>query len=501
MTDETQASQLLPLLGQFQDVPVLLVGDLMLDRYVWGSVSRISPEAPVPVLKVAREEERLGGAGCVAANLAEFGAKVQLVSVLGEDEPGARVLDMLSGLGVDTAGIVRTADVQTTQKTRLIARTQHMLRLDYDGEALAAETLAALEQAALERLDGVKAVLISDYAKGVLAGDLARAIGREARARGIPVIVDPHPNTPFETYTGVSTLTPNRSETAGAVGVDPQDEATIHEAARLLIERFDLEWATVTLDKDGIYVLRKGEAEGQRYSAKARSVFDVAGAGDMVLSVFGLGVACGADLGRAVQLANVAAGMEVERLGVATVTRAELEHELVDTFGAPPLLRRKIVDRAQLDKLLEHPRRAGKTIVFTNGCFDLLHAGHVHFLQGCRAKGDFLVVGLNTDVSIQGLKGPDRPVLTLEERATVLAGLEAVDLVVPFDEVDIPVSLILQVHPDVLCKGEDYATKLVVGRAEVEAYGGRVELVELLPGMSTTHVIARIESGRSPGNL
>ena len=493
MAEPIRSARLLEVLTRCDGVPVLLVGDLMLDRYIWGEVSRISPEAPVPVLKVEREESRLGGAGCVAANLATFGARVHVVGVVGDDAPGTRVLEMLAALGVETGGILREPAVQTTQKTRLMARVQHLLRVDRDGELLPAAALARLEAAAIERLSQVRAVLVSDYGRSVLEGDLCRRLCAEARRRGIPVLVDPHRNADFRRYTGATTMTPNRAETQHAVGIRPVDDESCREAARALIERFELDWATITLDKDGIYLLRKGEAQGQRFPAKARMVYDVAGAGDMVLSVLGLAVGSGAGLDEAVSLANVAAGLEVERPGVATVTPEEVEQELAST--APPALRRKIVSQDQVAAFIEHARRAGHTVVFTNGCFDLLHAGHVHFLQGCRAKGGYLVVGLNTDGSVRGLKGTGRPVLTLEERATLLAGLEAVDLVVPFDE-PTPIALIERVRPDVLCKGEDYKDKVVVGREIVEAYGGRVELVELLPGLSTTHVIERIGANR-----
>lgn len=491
MAEPIGARALQEVLARFAGTPVLLVGDLMLDRYLWGEVSRISPEAPVPVLKVEREETRLGGAGCVIANLATFGARVHAVGVVGQDAPGQRVLEMLGALNVETGGVLREASVQTTQKTRLMARIQHLLRVDRDGEQLPQDALARLEQAAIARLDQVRAVLVSDYGRSVLEGELCRRLSAEARRRGIPVLVDPHRNADFARYTGASCLTPNRAETQHAVGIRPVDEASYHAAARALIERYGLDYAAVTLDADGIFLLRRGEEHGQRLPARARRVYDVAGAGDMVLSVLGLAVACGGTLEEAVSLANVAAGLEVERPGVATVTPQEVQQELASI--APPILRRKIVNQEQVAAYVEHARRSGQVVVFTNGCFDLLHAGHVHFLQGCRAKGDYLIVGLNTDGSVRGLKGTGRPVLSLEERATLLAGLEAVDLVVPFDE-PTPIALIERVRPDVLCKGEDYKDKLVVGREIVESYGGRVELVELLPGLSTTHVIERIGS-------
>ncbi|RMG16358.1 MAG: D-glycero-beta-D-manno-heptose 1-phosphate adenylyltransferase [Planctomycetota bacterium] len=481
---------LLPHLDRFAGVPLLVLGDLMLDRYLWGGVSRISPEAPVPVLKVEREDARLGGAGSVVANLAALGAQVEAVGVLGDDAPGERMLELFAELGVSTGGIVRDAAASTTQKTRVIARTQHVLRIDRDAPGVPEAALERLREAALARLDGVAAVLVSDYGRGVLDGGLCAELAREARRKGVPVLADPHRDAPFARYTGVSTLTPNRAETAKAVGVHPRDEESVRRAAHALIERFELDWCTLTLDRDGIYVLRAGEEEGTRHPARARSVYDVAGAGDMVLSVLGLAVAAGVDLDDAVDLANVAAGWEVEHLGVVPLPLSEFALEL--SSAAPPELRRKIMDSFdEAARRVERARAAGKEIVFTNGCFDLLHAGHVQFVQGCRAKGDYLVVGLNTDSSVRGLKGEDRPVLPLEERAMVLAGLEAVDIVVPFAE-PTPLSLIERLRPDVLCKGEDYKDKVVVGRELVEGYGGRVELVRLLPGVSTTNIIAKI---------
>jgi D-beta-D-heptose 7-phosphate kinase / D-beta-D-heptose 1-phosphate adenosyltransferase len=473
--------RLTALIPAYRGIPVLLVGDLMLDRYVWGDVSRISPEAPVPVLRVTREETRLGGSGSVLANLAVLGASVRPVGVIGADQAGDRVLELLTEHRVTAHGVLRDPVQHTTQKTRLVARTQQLLRLDHDtSSTITPELEARLGARALELLDGVKLVLVSDYGRGVLSGDLCRKLAQEARRRGIPVLADPNRDAPFERYASVTAITPNRNETFRATDIKPVDEASYRAAAQALTNKLDLEFAAITLDKDGIYVLEKGQGRGHLFPAKARAVFDVAGAGDMVLAVLGLSLAANAALDDAVHMANIAAGLEVE----------------LQTH-VPPVLRRKILSTpAQVDARVAEARRKGLRVVFTNGCFDLLHPGHVHFLQGCRARGDFLIVGLNSDSSIRGLKGPDRPVLTLEDRATLLAGMEAVDLVIPFDE-PTPVKLIERVRPDVLCKGEDYRGKVVVGREIVEAYGGRVELVPLLAGMSTTNLIDRIERGNS----
>lgn len=487
---------LLELLPRLAGVPVLVVGDLMLDRYIWGDVSRISPEAPIPVLRVTQEESRLGGAGSVVANLVTLGAEVRAVGALGQDAAGERLLEQVRLLGLDERGLVRTAGVQTTQKTRLIARTQQLLRIDRDGEGLPAAAREELQRRALERLDGARAVLLSDYGRGVLGDEVVAALAAETRRRGIPCLADPHPSSPFARFAGVTALTPNRSETTQAVAIRPTDEASCIAAGRALIDRYGLDYATITLDRDGIYLLRRGEERGRRFPAKARAVFDVAGAGDMVLAVLGLALGAGAGLEDAVRLANVAAGLEVEKLGVTPIKPEELRAELEP--GAPPALRRKLQKLPELERRLKEVRGSGGRVVFTNGCFDLLHAGHVYFLQSCRAEGEFLVVGLNTDASIRGLKGPSRPVLNLDERATLLAGLEAVDAVVPFDE-PTPIALIERIRPDILCKGEDYRDKEVVGRGVVEGYGGRVQLVPLVPGLSTTAIIGRLNEGRLPG--
>ncbi|MBL4850478.1 MAG: bifunctional heptose 7-phosphate kinase/heptose 1-phosphate adenyltransferase [Planctomycetes bacterium] len=484
------SERLLPLLDRLAGVPVLVLGDLMLDRYLWGAVSRISPEAPVPVLRVTSEDSRLGGAGSVIANLSALGAEVHAVAAFGCDAPGDALAKLLEELpGVDSSGIVRDPSLTSTQKTRAIARAQQLIRIDRDAAPPGPAVRARLREAIRAKLDHVAAVLVSDYARGVLDAELCEELSREARARGIPVLVDPHPNTPFSLFRGATALTPNRSETAQATGIEPRDPASIHAAAEALIERYELDWVTVTLDKDGIYLLQRGQAVGKHFPARARKVFDVAGAGDMVLSVLGLAIAAGCELEDALRMANVAAGWEVEQLGVVPLRRDALAAEL--RYRSAPELSEKVLDVEAAERRLRLAREEGKAIVWTNGCFDLLHAGHVHFLQGCRAKGDFLVVGLNTDDSIRGLKGEGRPVLPLQDRAIVLAGLEAVDLVVPF-AAETPLAEIERLRPDILCKGEDYRGKVVVGRELVEGYGGRVELVELVPGVSTTNIIARI---------
>lgn len=479
-------------------VRALVVGDLMLDHYVWGDCERISPEAPVPVLRVVREEHRAGGAGSVIANLAYLEAHVSVVSVAGDDAAGDQLVELLGALGapgstarlVDTSGIVRLKDHGTTQKTRLVARVQQLLRVDRDVTAdIDAEVAARLERLALERLAGVDVVLASDYGKGVLEHGLVAAIARVARKKGIPVVVDPFRHADFARYKGATTVTPNRKETENATGIAQTNRASHEAAAKKLCEDLELDFATITLDKDGIYLRRKDAVAGEIFPAKARAVFDVTGAGDMVLSVLGLVLGGKGEIEDAVRLANVASGLEVERVGVSPISRAEILREV--TEHTPPALARKIVEKDELLLRVAEARRQGKRVVFTNGCFDLMHAGHVRYFQDCRAQGDFLVVAINTDASVRRNKGPERPIMTLEERSTVLAGLAAIDVIVPFDETT-PIALIEAVKPDVLVKGADYKDKVVVGREVVEAGGGHVVLAPLWPGVSTTRMIERV---------
>jgi D-beta-D-heptose 7-phosphate kinase/D-beta-D-heptose 1-phosphate adenosyltransferase len=488
--------RLVEILESLGSKKALVVGDVMLDRYIWGDVERISPEAPVPVLRVRREENRPGGAGSVVANLAALDAQVSVVSLVGDDRAGDELCSLLEAKNVDISGIVRMKEHGTTQKTRLLARVQQLLRVDRDHETqLTPELEQRLERVALERVAGSDVVLCSDYGKGVLAQGLARAVARAARKRGIPCVVDPFRAADFMRYEGATTITPNRKETENATEV-VQDSLAAHErAATALIEKLGLDFATITLDKDGIFLKERGAKRGELYPSQARAVYDVAGAGDMVLSVLGLVLGGKSDPEDAVRLANVAAGLEVERLGVSPISKAEILREL--DGRTPPALARKLVQVPELLQRVAEFRRQGKRIVFTNGCFDLMHAGHVRYFQFCRGLGDALVVAVNTDASVQRNKGPSRPIVELEERATVLAGLAAVDLVVAFDETT-PIGLIEAVKPDVLVKGQDYEGKEVVGREFVEATGGRVELAPLWPGVSTTRIIERISAGTSP---
>ena len=470
---------------------VVVVGDAMLDRYVFGNVSRISPEAPIQVLRVTREEERPGGAASVASDLAVLGARVRLVAYTGADGAARALRRLLEGAGIDAAPLVEVADRATTLKTRMIARaaahpvTQQVLRVDReDGTPYPAAAERKLLGSFRRALRGADAVVVSDYSKGVVSPTFARAAIDLARAAGVPVVVDPK-GSDYGRYAGCTVLTPNRKETYEATGVSLEvtDPRAVETAGRKLLEITRADAVVVTLDKDGLALVpRDGAVE--MVPTTPREVYDVTGAGDVVGAVLGLALAGGVSLREGVHLANVAAGVEVAKVGAAPVTREEMLHALGANVGS----RHRVVSLEGLLGELAPLRAAGKRVAFTNGCFDVLHAGHARYLQEARREGDLLVVGLNSDASVRRLKGPGRPVVAHEDRAALLASLACVDYVVVFDE-DTPLRLVEAIEPDVLVKGEDWREKGVVGREVVEARGGRVPLLE---GRSTTSIVDRI---------
>lgn len=482
---------------------VCLVGDVMLDRYVFGDAERISREAPIQVLRVAYEENRLGGAGSVATNLLVLGAKVDVFAVIGRDEAGERILKDLRAQGARTAGVLRLKDRPTTVKTRFVGRAQHrisqqVLRVDQEdvrpiGRSDEDRLLAGIARS-LRRAD---AVLLSDYNKGVLTPRLTRTLIRRARAAGVPVLVDPIFGRDYSKYRRATLITPNRVETEMSSGIPLTGPAAIRRAARHLLQAHAFEAVAITLDKDGAHLAVRGRP-GQMVPTRPRVVYDNAGAGDMFISAMAIFVAAGESYLDAARLANIAGGLEVEKFGVQTVSREEI---LRDLLGEVRRGGDKIRSLHNLLVDLGRHRSFGETIVFTNGCFDLIHPGHIAYFDFAAAQGDILVVGLNTDAGVRRLKGPGRPVCDQQSRARVLAGMEAVDYIVLFGE-DTPDRLIRRVRPDVLVKGEDWRTKGVVGRQVVESYGGRVVFAPLLKGMSTTSLVERIRNARgsSPGS-
>lgn len=477
---------------------VLVVGDVMLDRYVWGDAERISQEAPVILLRADKREERLGGASSVATMLAALQADVSLVGVVGPDADGMRVRQILNGLGVDQAGLRGDDTRPTTVKERYIGRAQHkhpqqMLRVDFETRepvtgSVEAELCDAIEAEA-RRAD---VVLVSDYDKGVCTPTMMTAAIGAAKRRGIRVVADPIRGRDYGKYRGCSSMTPNRLEAGMATG---RAVGTVEEtvaAARQLRDDLGLEAGIVTLDKDGMALAHRDGTEAI-FPTRPRQVYDITGAGDMVMSVLGLALAAGSDYPSAIRLANVAGGLEVEKIGVATVTREEILNDLFHTPAPADSLAAtsKLRSLERLLPELDARRRTGQRIAFTNGCFDILHVGHVQYLTEARAQADCLVLGLNTDASVRALKGPGRPVNPAEARAAVLAALPFVDYLIQFDD-PTPIELIRAIRPDVLVKGADYRKDQVVGAELVESYGGRVHLAGLREGYSTTKLIQQM---------
>ncbi|OOC10262.1 bifunctional D-glycero-beta-D-manno-heptose-7-phosphate kinase/D-glycero-beta-D-manno-heptose 1-phosphate adenylyltransferase HldE [Thioalkalivibrio halophilus] len=462
---------------------VLVAGDLMLDRYWHGATDRISPEAPVPVVHVRDIEQRPGGAGNVALNLAALGGRPDLVGVTGDDTAASDLSALLEEAGV-RCHFRRRSGAATITKLRVISRHQQLIRLDFEDGfpgATAGDLLADFEPL----LSDCQVVVLSDYAKGALRDP--QPLIRAARAAGRPVLVDPK-GTDFSAYRGASLVTPNLAELEAVAGPCP-DTAALERAATGLLREHGIEALLVTRGAEGMTLFRPDRPPVHQ-PARAREVFDVTGAGDTVIATLAAAVAAGETLEDAMHLANLAAGIVVGKLGTATVSPDELRAARHEPGGAD----RGVLSRAGLMAALERARAAGERIVMTNGCFDLLHAGHVAYLEQARARGDRLVVAVNDDASVQRLKGAGRPVTPLEGRMAVLAGLAAVDWVVPFAE-DTPAELIGEILPDVLVKGGDYRPEDIAGYDAVTAAGGRVEVLDFVDGCSTSAVMERIRQG------
>jgi D-beta-D-heptose 7-phosphate kinase/D-beta-D-heptose 1-phosphate adenosyltransferase len=472
---------------------VVVVGDLLLDRWITGTVERLSPEAPVPVLAVEGDDRRLGGAGSVAQALAVLGAKASLVGVLGADEEGRafRALAAEAGLSLHA---VPDASRPTSLKTRHLARShstpQQVLRVDRESTAAVGGAVETAVVAALDAaLADADACLVSDYQKGLLTRAVTSRAFEWGKKRGKPVLVDPKGDD-FSRYEGATGIKPNRAQAGAVAGLAVRTAAEARRAAEALLSRHGFAFVLLTLDRDGMLLAERGK-EPQAFRTTPREVFDVTGAGDVALAVAGLVLASGGTPPEAAALANVAAGLEVEKVGVVPIPRAEIAARLSE--AGPAAAGGKVVDRAQAAALGRRLREAGRRVVFTNGCFDVLHAGHVRYLEFARAQGDVLVVGLNADESVRRLKGAGRPVNGAADRAAVLAGMSAVDHVVVFHEDD-PLRLVEEVLPDVLVKGEDWRDKGVVGREVVEGRGGKVVLAPLLEGRSTTAILDRAQA-------
>jgi D-beta-D-heptose 7-phosphate kinase/D-beta-D-heptose 1-phosphate adenosyltransferase len=485
------SSELVQTIEAIRRPRILVVGDLMLDHYTFGKVERISPEAPVQILRVESEERKAGGAGSVAVMLRKLDAEVAVVGAVGRDEAGEELVRILEALGVDVSGVVRVDGRPTTLKTRMIAAVQHVLRVDREVDhAYEADVDATLCGHLRRLMPAADLVSVSDYGKGLLKGGLLREIVSERKRLGKTVILDPKKQADYSMYRGVSAITPNRAETELATGVKPRegDPASWKRAAEKLIADLDLEAVAVTLDKEGIYFASRGGA-ARHFPTVARTVYDVTGAGDMVVSVIGLCRAADVAWERTLELANVAAGIEVSRVGVAPLSRREIVDGLLERDT--PLLQKIVSLEHFVAEVLPELRRKRKKVVFSNGAFDLLHVGHIKVLQFSRAQGDTLVVGLNSDRSVREIKGPGRPLIGEQERAQILAALHAVDFVILFEE-PTPIRLIEAIVPDVLVKGEDYKGKPVVGEHVVKDAGGEIRLCPLAEGLSTSAIVAEM---------
>ena len=471
---------------RFDKGRILVVGDMMLDRFWHGDTSRISPEAPVPVVRVSEEEVRPGGAANVAVNAAALGAATSVMGIIGKDDNGRKLNEQLMASGV-VSHVIEAEGEPTITKLRVISRHQQLIRLDFE-DVFDRGSSVEMEK----KLDGVlgdaDVLVLSDYAKGTLHN--VEVLIAAGRAAGKQVLVDPK-GSDFERYRGASLLTPNLAEFEAVVG-RCHNERELVEKGQALINKLELGALLVTRSEHGMTLLRAEGAE-QHFPAHAKEVFDVTGAGDTVISTLACALAAGEQLESAVALANVAAGIVVGKLGTATVSAPELKHYLEGDYRPEC----GVVSEDQLAIALEECRANGETIVFTNGCFDILHAGHVGYLQSARSLGNRLVLAVNDDDSVRRLKGNGRPVNTVERRMAVLAGLEAVDWVVPFSE-DTPERLIHLMKPDVLVKGGDYTPDTVVGAEFVRSYGGRVELMPFLDKCSTTLIVDKIRETSEP---
>lgn len=474
------------MIENFEFGRLTILGDLLLDKYVFGSVSRISPEAPVPVLLKTHQTIVPGGAANVAVNAAALGCKVNLIGVVGDDKQGDVLRHTLSKWpGIDLGGLVAEAGWSTICKTRVLSGQQQIVRIDEENivtfSPATNERLIIATKAALENTD---VLICSDYAKGVLSDSVLRAVIDHARSLNIPVIVDPKRKN-FAAYRGASLITPNRAEMAIATGLPLRNNSEIEKAAQVASDQFGGD-VLVTRSEEGMTLWQRN-GHILHETARKSEVYDVSGAGDTVLATVAGVLSAGQDIDTAVVIATVAASIAVSKLGTAAVSNAELSQELMGDINSNGM----VSSLAHAQRVMQKWRQHGASIVFTNGCFDLVHPGHIALLHAAAQKGDKLVVGLNSDASVRRLKGETRPVQNEQARATVIGALRDVDMIVIFDE-DTPLELIKALKPDILVKGADYTEDAVVGGDVVKAAGGRVELVTLVDGCSTSNLVKKM---------
>ncbi len=462
---------------------ILVLGDLMIDHYLWGSCERISPEAPVQVVDIAKETTVLGGAGNVINNLKALGADVSVAGIIGDDDNGEELREMLREIDVDTQNLMIQKGRKTSKKSRVIAVSQQILRYDKESKnAIEKESVAKILDSVKKSINEYDALILSDYGKGVLTEELCQGVIALSNANGVKVLVDPK-GSDFSKYRGAYLLTPNKKEAQLATGRDIDDEVSLKEALLQLKSECDLTVSLITLSEDGIAIY---DEKLKRFATVAKEVFDVTGAGDTVIASIAYALSACKNIDETAKFANLAAGVVVGKIGSATVTIDEIEEYEASLHKSSSDAHIKTFE--EIDAIVKRYKSQGKRVVFTNGCFDILHVGHVKYLQIAKSFGDILIVGLNSDASVSRLKGPTRPVNVAEDRAYLLAALEAVDFVVPFEE-DTPYELIKMIAPDALVKGGDYEGKTVVGTE----FARELKLVDFVDGKSTTKTIEKIQ--------
>lgn len=465
----------------FQQARVLVVGDVMLDRYWHGKATRISPEAPVPVVRVGNQEDRPGGAGNVALNIAALGAAASLVGIIGADEAGSELQSRLQAAGV-YCDFATCKQAPTITKLRVISQHQQLLRVDFEQDFTTA-AVASFQEQALALLENTQVLVLSDYSKGAL--QQTQALIQAAKKLSIPVVADPK-GSDFSKYKGATVITPNLSEFESIVGHCESEDELAAKGLQLLSE-LDLQALLITRGENGMTLLRPGQAE-LHMPTRAQEVFDVTGAGDTVVAVLAAALAAGSPLDIGTALANLAAGLAVGKLGTAAISGPELRRAIAREEGTG----RGVMSAEQLALAVQDARAHGEKVVFTNGCFDIIHAGHVGYLAEARKLGQRLIVAINDDASVKRLKGSGRPINPVERRMTVLAGLEAVDWVVSFSE-DTPEALLEMFKPDIVVKGGDYSVDEVVGGEYVLGYGGQVRVLAFLDNCSTSAIVEKLK--------
>ena len=473
----------------FERCKIIVIGDLMIDEYLWGNVDRISPEAPVPVVSVERESYTLGGAGNVINNLISVGAQVSVASAIGTGINADILIKTFADMKLDTSGLIRDPNRPTTKKTRIIAANQQVLRIDRETTRPITELAASHIYNFLEKhISTSHAILFSDYGKGLLSPDLLKRLIDLANYYNKPTLCDPK-GLSFKKYAGTFIITPNKKEASLAAGVEIKDTDSLIAAGEKLLSDIPVKNVLITCGKDGMVLFEEGHPP-HMISAKARQVFDVSGAGDTVLAVLGMAVAAGLSLAEGATLANLAAGLVVGKVGTAPIEKEELQ-EALDTAGKHAVP--KLKNLTTLTYLVNRLKADGKRIVLANGCFDLLHAGHIRFLAKAKEMGDVLIVALDTDESVRILKGEGRPILGEKERVQIISALDSVDYVTVFSS-DKLFELLQAIRPDILIKGSNYTSEMVRGHEVVEKFGGRVELLPITEKMSSTRIINQIKN-------